>query len=239
MRAIEAMTASLARHDFPSPDALAEALAARVAKELAAAVTARGKASLAVSGGKTPVRFFRALAKQQLDWANVAVTLVDERLVPDTDERSNARLVAQNLLRDAAAGARFVPLYSAAETPDLAARNAQNALAVSAVPLPLDVAVLGMGGDGHTASFFPDAENLGALFANKGGANVLPVIAKSAGEPRLTLSAQLLGSARFIAVHIEGQEKRTVLEEALSGGTKPIATMIAMASTPVEVFRAP
>jgi 6-phosphogluconolactonase len=229
----------LARHDFPSPDALAEALAQRVAQQLRDAVAASGKASLAVSGGKTPVRFFKALSQQALDWANVAVTLVDERLVPDTDERSNARLVAQNLLRGEAAGARFVPLYSAAETPELAARNAQNALTVSAVPMPLDVAVLGMGGDGHTASFFPDAPDLGALFANAAGAKVLPVIARSAGEPRLTLSAQLLGSARFVAVHIEGQEKRAVLEEALSGGTKPIAMMIAMASTPVEVFWAP
>ncbi|MBX3531719.1 MAG: 6-phosphogluconolactonase [Rhizobiaceae bacterium] len=233
------MTASLARHEFPSPDALAEALAQRVARELATAIAARGRASLAVSGGKTPVRFFKALSKQALDWANVAVTLVDERLVPDTDERSNARLVAQNLLQGAAADARFVPLYSPAQTPELATHNAANALTVSGVPMPLDVAVLGMGGDGHTASFFPDAENLGALFANAAGAKVLPVTAKSAGEPRLTMSAQLLGAARFVALHIEGQEKRAVLEEALSGGTKPIATMIAMASTPVEVFWAP
>lgn len=233
------MTASIARHDFPSSVALAEALAVRVANELAGAVKARGKASLAVSGGKTPVRFFRALSGQRLDWANVGVTLVDERLVPDTDERSNARLVAQNLLQGAAAGARFVPLYSAAQTSGQAARNAENALTVSGVPMPLDAVVLGMGGDGHTASFFPDAENLGALFANADGAKVLPVTAESAGEPRLTLSAQLLGAARFIALHIEGQEKRAVLEDALSGGTRPIARMIAMASTPVEVFWTP
>jgi 6-phosphogluconolactonase len=228
------MTPGMTRHTFPSPDALAEALAQRVAQELGNAIAVRGSASLAVSGGKTPVRFFQALSKQRLDWANVAVTLVDERLVPDTDERSNARLVTQNLLQGAASAARFVPLYSAAPSPDLAARNAEHA--VSAVPMPFDVVVLGMGGDGHTASFFPDAPNLDALFANADGRKVLPVIAQSAGEARLTLSAQLLGGARFIALHIEGQEKQAVLNTALAGETKPIATMITMASTPVEVF---
>lgn len=227
------------RHDFPSAEALAEALAQRVAQELGTAVAARGKASLSVSGGRTPVLFFRALSKQQLDWANVGITLVDERLVPDTDDRSNARLVQANLLQGEAVAARFVPLYSPAATPAQAARNAEAALAISAIPLPFDGVVLGMGGDGHTASFFPDAPDLAGLFANAGGAAVLPVVAESAGEPRLTLSAQLLGTARFVALHIEGQEKRAVLEEALSGGTKPVATMIAMAPTPVEVFWAP
>lgn len=226
-----------ARHAFPSADALAEALARRVAQELSAAVAARGNASLAVSGGKTPMRFFRALSRQALDWANVVVTLVDERLVPDSDDRSNARLVRQNLLQGAAAAARFVPLYSAAASPGQAARNAAQALA--ALSLPFDAVVLGMGGDGHTASFFPDAPNLAALFANEDGATVLPVIAASAGEPRLTLSAQLLGAARFVALHIEGEDKRGVLDAALARGDKPIATMIAMTSTPVEVFWAP
>ncbi len=230
---------SLVYHAFPSPDALAEALARRVAHELKNAIAARGTASLAVSGGKTPVRFFRALAQQPLDWAKVNVTLVDERLVPDTDERSNAKLVRENLLQGAAAEARFVPLYSACETPQQAARNAQGALQASGLPLPLDAAVLGMGGDGHTASFFPDAPDLAALFGNAGGAWVLPVVAQSAGEPRLTLSAQLLGAARFLALHIEGAAKHDVLQAALTRKDRPIATMIAMALMPVEVFRAP
>jgi 6-phosphogluconolactonase len=233
------MTTALARHEFPSADALAAALAARVSQVLAAAIAARGKASLAVSGGKTPVRFFQALAKQALDWAKVTVTLVDERLVPEADERSNGRLVREHLLQGPAVAATFVPLYSNASSDEAAASDAASALTLSGLPMPFDTVVLGMGGDGHTASFFPDAGNLEGLFTNEGGAAVLPVNATSAGEPRLTLSAQLLGSARFIALHIEGHEKKAVLEEALSGGTKPIATMIAMASTPVEVFWAP
>lgn len=228
---------TLIRHDFPSADVLAEALAQRIGQQLGDAVEKRGNASLAVSGGKTPARLFRALSRQPLDWSRIGVTLVDDRFVPDGDERSNARLVKQNLLQGLAAGAAFFPLFHPGLMPEEAARKAERGL--EALDLPLDAVVLGMGGDAHTASFFPDAEGLSALFSNPDGRVVLPVIAQSAGEPRLTLSAQVLGSARFVALHIEGREKQEVLEEALSGGTKPIATMIAMAPAPIEVFWAP
>ncbi len=204
--------------------------------ELSSAIVARGTASLAVSGGKTPARFFKALGAYDIDWRNIVVTLVDERLVPATDERSNARLALQTLMQGAASAATFVPLFAAGSAAD-AAREASSR--VGRIPMPIDVVVLGMGGDGHTASFFPDAEKLDALFENTAGEFVLAVTAKSAGEPRLTLSSQVLGSARFIALHIEGDEKRGVLDAAISGGNKPIATLIGKARSPVEVFWAP
>jgi 6-phosphogluconolactonase len=178
-------------HVFASPDELAEALAKRVARELAGALAMRGKASLAVSGGKTPVRLFQALSAQPLDWRNVGMTLVDERLVPDTDQRSNARLVQENLLRGEAAEARFMPLYSSTESPERAARNAESALAISAFPFPLDVVVLGMGTDGHTASFFPDAGNLESLLDPSAEMIVAPVHAESGGEPRHVASPDI------------------------------------------------
>lgn len=224
---------------FASPAELAEALARRVATQLAAGLSARGRASLAVSGGKTPVRFFQALSAQSLDWSNVGITLVDERLVPDTDERSNARLVQENLLRGEAAAARFLPLYSAAPSPGQAAANAEAALAASAFPRPFDVVVLGMGADGHSASFFPDADDLAALIENREGRLVLPVHARSAGEPRLTLSLQLLVAARFVALHIEGEEKKRVLEAALAQRDRPVSAFFDHALGGVQVFWAP
>jgi 6-phosphogluconolactonase len=237
MDAIDAASAEL--RSFASPEELAEALAEHVAKQLAGALEARGKASLAVSGGKTPVRFFQALSMQPLDWHNIGVTLVDERLVPETDQRSNARLVQENLLVGNAAAARFLPLYSAAATPEQAARNAQSALSVSAFPFPLDVVILGMGADGHSASFFPDAPNLGELIENKLGGWVLPVQSKSAGEPRLTLSLQLLCAARFLALHIEGEEKKRVLQEALEEGDRPVSAFFDRAESGVQIYWAP
>src|SRR5690554_1826659 len=107
--------------EFATPDELADALADRVASALTNAIDARGVAVLAVSGGSTPKRFFEALSHRSITWDKVVVTLVDERFVPETDERSNAALVKAKLLTGKAAAARFVPLFSEAANVDDAA----------------------------------------------------------------------------------------------------------------------
>lgn len=229
--------AQAAWHTFASPEKLAEVLAGRVAAELEAAVRERGLAAVAVSGGKTPVRMFRALSRRQIDWRSVVVTLVDERFVPPGDTRSNARLVTENLLVGKAAEASFLPLYRPAESLEQAARAAE--LVLADLPRPLDVAVLGMGTDGHSASFFPDAPDLTALIENKGGRTVLPVVAPSAGEPRLTLSLQRLCAARFVALHIEGEEKRQVLSAALERRDRPVSAFFDHAGSGIEIYWAP
>lgn len=222
-------------HEFPSPQALAKALAEDVANALAAAISSRGTGFLALSGGETPARFLRALSGKELDWDRVAITLVDERFVPETSERSNARLVRHNLLQRDVARTRFVPLHHDEETVERAASIAARDLA--ALPWPLDVAVLGMGMDGHTASFFPDAENLAGLLDPAGTGLVLPVHAPSAAEPRLTLPLPRLVEAGLLPLHIEGEEKRAVLEEALRpGADKPISAIFAHARQAVPVY---
>lgn len=101
-------------HTFENGAALAEGLADAVAKALSDAIAARGIATLVVSGGSTPKAFFQALSTRALDWPKVVVTLVDERFVPPESDRSNHKLVTDNLLRNAASAARFLPLYHAA-----------------------------------------------------------------------------------------------------------------------------
>ncbi len=140
---------------------------------LTAAVAARGAGFLAVSGGSTPKLFFQALSKSALDWDKITVTLIDERFVAPSSPRSNQGLVESNLLQNAARRAKFVPLYNGADDPEEGARLAGEALAKA--PWPLDVAVLGMGNDGHTASIFPDAPNLAALVDPKGQRKVASV----------------------------------------------------------------
>jgi len=225
-------------HEFASREELAGALAGQVAEVLRKALADRGTALLAVSGGNTPGMFFRELSQQELDWDSVTVTLVDERFVPEDTSRSNARLVRENLLQDKAAAARFAGLFSDANTVENAADRAGERL--SRLPLPLDAVILGMGTDGHTASFFPDAGNLGLLFDPSAEALVAPVHAASGGEPRLTLTLARIVEAGFVALHIEGAEKRRVLEGALEAEARlPVRVVLDRALQPVQVFWAP
>jgi len=223
---------------FASRQALVGALAGEIAERLAAAVARRGSAFIAVSGGSTPGHLFDALSGAEIDWKNVVVTLVDERLVPADHERSNERLVRSRLLKGNAANATFVGLYTGASD----ARSAADAASAGlfAQPWPLDVAVLGMGGDGHTASFFPDARALDRLLDPRNASLVEAVEAPSAGEPRLTLTLARLIEAPLLLLHIEGAEKRRVLEAALADGSDlPITAVMRAASTPMQVFWAP
>jgi 6-phosphogluconolactonase len=225
---------------FDDPAALAEALAHSIADDLRAAIDARGIASLALSGGNTPRAFMQALALQALDWPRVVVTLVDERWVPESSERSNAALVRKNLLQGAAAGARFMPLYRDKPEPEDALAEIESGLA--GLPSPFDALVLGMGNDGHTASFFPGGDRLADALDPGTTSKVLPMRAPDAGEPRITLTLPPILAARHLYLHIEGAGKRRVLDAAVKGvneGTDyPIRTVLQHAVLPVQVFYA-
>lgn len=225
-------------NEFATRDELAATLATKVADALRAAIAQRGAAFLAVSGGTTPGRFMAALSREELAWSKVTVTLVDERFVPESSPRSNASLAKANLLQNNAAAARFAPLYHEATTVEDAAAIADAEF--RALPWPLDAAILGMGGDGHTASFFPDAQGLDGLLDPASARIVMPVHAESAGEPRLTLTLPALVGARLLAVHIEGAEKRAVLEAAMAvEKALPIRTVIDQAPRAAEIYWAP
>ena len=227
-------------HTFENGAALAEGLADAVAARLAAAIAARGTASLAVSGGYTPKAFFRALSRRPLDWTNVTVTLVDERFVPPENERSNHGLVAANLLQDQAAKARFVPLYHAAPTAEAAAAVASEATA--AMGAPFDVVVLGMGTDGHTASFFPGGTRLEEALDPATPRGVITMDAEGAGETRLTFTFASLQDAGLLVLHIEGDGKKDVLVRAEAPGDElemPIRAMLRRAASPLQIYWAP
>lgn len=222
-------------HRFADSTALAESLAAMVADDLRAGIAAHGQASVALSGGNTPKRFMQALSQQPLPWDKVVVTLVDERWVPATHERSNARLVQENLLQGPAAAARFVPLYREMPEPEAAAATLEADL-----PRSFDAMVLGMGADGHTASFFPGGDRLAEALDPSGIARVLPMRAPGAGEPRITLTLPVLLAATRLYLHIEGAEKQAVLQSALSGEGEgkdyPVRTVLAHVGKPIAVY---
>jgi 6-phosphogluconolactonase len=229
-----------ALHAFETSAALAEALAKAVASALAAGIATRGRASIAVSGGSTPKAFFRALSGEPLDWAKVTVTLVDERFVPPDSDRSNEKLVRDNLLVGAAAAAAFEPLYYPTATAEEAAATATKETA--GIGNPFDVAILGMGGDGHTASFFPGGSRLAEALASDTPRGVMTMQADGAGEPRLTYTFTSLADARLLVLHIEGAAKKTVLETADGDGPEeemPIRAILRRAASPLAIYWAP
>lgn len=232
------MTAAM--HVFDNGAALAEGLAEAVATTLSAAVAARGQACIAVSGGSTPKAFFKALSGKAIDWTKVTVTLVDERFVaPDTD-RSNEKLVKDNLLINAAVSANFQPLYYPAATAEEAAAAATKQ--TTALGCPFDVAILGMGGDGHTASFFPGGSRLAEALDPATPRGVMTMEAEGAGEPRLTFTFSSLQDARLLVLHIEGAAKKDVLAKAEAPGDEaemPIRAILRRAASPLQIYWAP
>ncbi len=196
---------------YPTRAALMQGLAGVIADELRDAL-ARGRATLSVPGGTTPGPVFDLLAATELDWSRVAVLLNDERWVDEDSPRSNTRLLRERLLVGQAATARLVPLYAPLCAPEEAMEFLGQAIASH---LPIDVLLLGMGGDMHTASLFPGADRLAEALAPD--APVLMALrAAAAGEPRITLTARVLQAARHIHILITGADKRAALDLALT-----------------------
>jgi 6-phosphogluconolactonase len=233
------MNAKVNRHEFADRLTLGDTLAKDIASKLDAAVKARGKASIAVSGGSTPKLLFAVLAEQEIEWSKISVTLVDERWVDETSDRSNAALVKQHLISHEAHVATFLPLFDAAHADDVDAALADVGKRVDALGKPFDVVVLGMGPDGHTASFFPGGDHLAQALDLDGKQSVLSMRAKDAGEPRITLSLPRVLDTRALYLHIEGNDKKEILDKAIAGGDFPIAAVLKQDRTAVDVYWSP
>ena len=191
--------------------AIAVAVAASLRRELQKNTRAR----LLVSGGKTPVSVFRALAKAPLDWARVDIALVDERWLRPDDPDSNAHLVREHLLRGHAAAARF-------ETLTRAGRSIEEAVSDANLHArqPADIVLLGMGDDGHTASLFPRMRGLdNALDTSNAYVAVDATGCEGAGpwSRRISLTPAGLAPAHTRLLMIRGDDKRAVFDRALDG----------------------
>jgi 6-phosphogluconolactonase len=225
------------RREFTDGEELAAGLADWTSARLRAAIAARGVALLIVSGGKSPARFFDLLSNVDLDWTRVAITLADERRVADDSPRSNARLVRERLLCNRAKAASFTPLADVRlpEDQELAAASAR----IAHLPMPADVVVLGMGDDGHTASWFPAADGLAEAMDPAARQLVASIVAPDAPEPRLTLTGRVILRARAIAIEIQGQGKLTTFAAALEPGPEqamPIRAVLRGAADRLTVF---
>lgn len=196
--------------EYPDQDMMMLTLADQIASDLGMALEHSDRARLAVPGGTTPGPIFDALCAADLDWARVDVMLTDERWVPENHPRSNTALLRERLLTSRAEKANLVPLYRDAETPEQVIERLSDTIEAC---LPLDVLLLGMGADMHTASLFPGAVGLRRALDPQAPA-LVAMTPPDQPERRVTLSARALNSAVNKHLVITGPAKRDALARA-------------------------
>lgn len=198
---------------LPDPQSTAERAAAIIAADARAAVAARGKFAMAVSGGHTPWVMLRALANEDVPWAAVQVFQVDERVAPDGDPDRNLTHLHESLL--ATAPIKREQIHAMPVTlPDLDAAAKQYAATLRQVlgtPPVLDLAHLGLGPDGHTASLVPGDSVLNITDADVGVTGVYM------GHRRMTLTYPMLNRSRKILWLLTGAEKAAMLPRLQAG----------------------
>jgi 6-phosphogluconolactonase len=214
----------VAEHTYPDRDTLMRSLAELVGDQLRAAHASHGRATLVVPGGATPAPFLAALSEAELAWDDVTVMLSDERRVDPLHERSNTRAIRETLFRNEAARAHLVDFHGELD-------RARQRVART---LPIDVLVIGMGADLHTASLFPGAPELAEALSEDA-----PVLVELSppGEPerRVSLSAPVLRGADVVHVLITGPRKAEALKVALAGGPVEEAPIRAVLTAPCPV----
>ena len=222
--------------DYDDREEMADAVAGDIAFIIESALDARGEAIIAIPGGSTPLPIYQKLADKKLNWKKVTIIPTDDRLVPMTDEASNVRAIAMAFIKS---GARVFPITSDIDDYKLAGNSANAKLAD--LKFPLDLAWLGMGGDGHTASIFAGPALEDALQAPNGrhAVGVMPdPLPPEAPYPRVTLTRSAILSARTVLITITGDDKKALLEGAIEDGHSsklPIGRVLAEAEQPIDI----
>lgn len=223
--------------EFATRAALMQAAAERIADALNTGIAERGTGSAALSGGGTPEAAYRALAALRLDWPKVTFLLVDERFVPPSHDASNEGMLRRALTPALAAGARLLPMFAENATPSDAAERADADYAHETI----DIALMGMGEDGHTASWFP---GMAALDDALDSANARTVVAVHAAQAsgaadRITLTRSAIAKARTVLLLVTGDAKRQLLQTAIANGDAPVSRLFEPPITNAETWWAP
>jgi 6-phosphogluconolactonase len=198
---------------LPDADAVAQTGAEIIAAEARAAVKARGRFIVAVSGGHTPWQMLRALANEDVPWESVNVVQVDERVAPAGDPDRNLTHLYQSLLEHAPL--RREQIYAMpVEEPELesaAERYSETLKKIAGSPPVLDLVHLGLGPDGHTASLVPGDPILDVTDSNVALTGVYQ------GRRRMTLTYPMLNRARRILWLVTGNDKVAALARLRDG----------------------
>ena len=236
-------------HEESTHDLIADSLAVQIEQQASIAIAKRGRAIMAFSGGNTPKALFNALLNKDIDWSKTIVTLVDERWVPIGHPLSNAGFLIDNLLSKLSSTPTFVPLFNISA----AAMNAELSLisvlseyvyltgSTIANPAVIDISIIGMGNDAHTASFFPDAENIEQLVDPGSSEYLLSCTSPSSQVDRVTWTLPMLLKSEYLALHLTGETKRKVFDTALKDTNAiemPIRSFLFQSTNKLQVYYA-
>lgn len=221
---------------FASREQCIDALQARFIGQMAQTRSDK-KPTVVLSGGSTPVTLYKKLSNAALEWSNINLTLSDERWVDEGHADSNARLIADTLMRNKAAGAKFVSLKTNHATPEEGLEECERRL--SECEWPADFVLLGMGNDGHTASLFPDDPGLTDSISLDSKKRCVAANPASAGQARMSLSLGCLLDSKLICILIFGDDKWQTLQTALQQGSveqMPVRCILRQHDVSVEVY---
>lgn len=217
----------------PTADDLARQCAQQIASCIDRALGERDRAQIALAGGETPKAAYRLLARQHLPWDRVDVLLGDERWVDGSDPSSNARMLRETLLApgEPASAARFHPVPT--DAGDVIAGASAYADLLHTLcggrPPQLDVVLLGLGDDGHTASLFPGT-------AAPSVRDSWTTIGEGRGLPRVTLTAPVLSAARSVLFLVSGSGKQQALRRLFDPSEDPARTPARLVQPTSEVL---
>ena len=221
---------------------LYQKVANRCATLLTRGIEKQGVASFIVPGGSTPSPIFEKLSRMSLLWNNVFITPSDERWVNIQHPQSNQRLIESCLMINHAKSSQIVGLKNDSSTPfegeELSEKN------ISRIKKPFDVALLGMGEDGHFASLFPGSEQLERALDISSQKNCIGIDAHHspvAGEfnQRMSLTLSALLKSKLIILIITGNKKLDVVRSAINENDsfdKPVAALLNQNKVPVEIY---
>jgi len=228
------MMGNISNHIFDSREKLFEKLVADVTADLEAGLK-HGKASMLLSGGTTPGPLYEQLSNAVLDWKNICFAPTDERWVEPEHPDSNERLIRETLLKGNAGVAQYIGLKSRALDP--VSGQAETERNLAALPLPLDVVLLGMGEDGHVASLFPGlADTKKAL---EDGNNLCRAIVRGDNDTlRMTMTLKCLLESKRIYLLFFGDKKLEIFKSALKEKTNnlPVSEILHQSKVPVSLY---
>ena len=227
-------------HCFANSQLLVESLVKTIVTDLHNALDQREQATLILSGGRTPIPLFRLLRQQLLPWSRICISLSDDRWVAADHPDSNAGLVRRELLVGAAAQTRFVPLTNSAADPW--SGHAESERLFQQLPRPLDVVILGMGDDGHTASLFPGSPELEQGLHEQAAATFAAMPPAGINHPRVSLTLATLLDSRQLYLHIEGERKWQRYLAAREPGPVehcPVRAILQQRAVPLDLYWSP